>query len=85
MASSKKKLPDLEKSLAELESLVEELEAGDLTLEQAMKKFERGISLARECQSALQEAEQRVEILLEEAGEEPVPFETDGDAEDGDA
>jgi len=67
---SAKKAIDLEKSLAELEALVEELESGELPLEQAMKKFEAGIKLTRSCQAALKEAEQRVEILLKnEAGE----------------
>lgn len=62
---------NLEKSLQELESLVDELEKGDLPLEVAMKKFEEGIQLTRQCQSALKDAEQRVEILLKNsAGEE---------------
>ena len=61
---------NLEKSLADLEALVEELESGDLPLEKAMKKFEDGIKLTRGCQSALKDAEQKVEILLESAGEE---------------
>ena len=59
---------NLEKSLAELEELVEELESGDLPLEKAMKKFEDGIKLTRGCQTALKEAEQKVEILLQSAG-----------------
>lgn len=67
---SAKKTIDLEKSLADLEALVEELESGDLPLEQAMKKFEQGIKLTRGCQAALKEAEQRVEILLRSAGGE---------------
>ena len=61
---------DLEKSLAELEELVEELESGDLPLEKAMKKFEEGIKLTRGCQAALKEAEQKVQILLKSAGGE---------------
>ncbi len=61
---------NLEKSLAELETLVEELESGDLPLDKAMKKFEAGIKLTRGCQAALKEAEQKVEILLKSAGEE---------------
>ena len=59
---------DLEKALTDLETLVEELEAGDLPLEKAMKKFEDGIKLTRSCQSALKDAEQKVEILLKSAG-----------------
>ncbi len=65
---SAKKNINLEKSLADLEALVEELESGDLPLEKAMKKFEEGIKLTRGCQAALKEAEQKVEILLKSAG-----------------
>ena len=67
--SSAKKF-NLEKSLSELEALVEELESGDLPLDKAMKKFEAGIKLTRGCQAALKEAEQKVEILLKSAGDE---------------
>jgi exodeoxyribonuclease VII small subunit len=63
-----KKEFDLEKSLAELEALVAELESGDLPLDKAMKKFEDGIKLTRGCQAALKDAEQKVEILLKSAG-----------------
>ena len=65
--SPSKKL-DLEKALSDLETLVEDLESGDLPLEKAMKKFEEGVKLARGCQAALKEAEQKVEILLKSAG-----------------
>ncbi len=65
-----KKLVNLEKALADLESLVDELESGDLPLEKAMKKFEEGIKLTRSCQAALRDAEQKVEILLKSAGGE---------------
>ena len=61
---------DLEKSLAQLETLVEELESGDLSLEKAMQKFEQGVKLTRSCQKALKDAEQRVEILIKSAGGE---------------
>jgi exodeoxyribonuclease VII small subunit len=67
--ASKKEF-NLEKSLADLESLVEELESGDLPLDVAMKKFEEGIKLTRGCQSALKDGEQKVEILLKSAGGE---------------
>ena len=65
-----KKAIDLEKSLADLEKLVEELENGDLPLDKAMQKFEEGIKLTRGCQLALREAEQKVEILLKNSGGE---------------
>jgi exodeoxyribonuclease VII small subunit len=69
--SSKKKL-DLEKSLADLEALVEELEDGDLPLEKAMQKFEEGIRLTRGCQAALRDAEHKVQILLKSTGEDEI-------------
>ena len=59
---------NLEKSLAELEELVDELESGDLPLEKEMKKLEEGIKLKRGCQTALKEADQKVEILINSAG-----------------
>jgi len=67
---SAKKTVNLEKTLADLEALVEELESGDLPLEKAMKKFEEGIKLTRACQTALKDAEQKVEILVQSAGGE---------------
>jgi exodeoxyribonuclease VII small subunit len=74
-----KKTIDLEKALTDLEELVEELESGDLPLEKAMQKFEHGIKLTRSCQSALKDAEQKVEILLKGAGGDEVleDFEVD--------
>ena len=76
-----KKTINLEKSLAALEDIVEELESGDLPLEKAMKKFEEGIKLTRGAQAALKEAEQKVEILLQSAGGEDQldAFEVDED------
>jgi exodeoxyribonuclease VII small subunit len=55
---------DLEKSLAELESIVEQLESGELPLDKSLKEFERGVRLSRECQGALKDAEQRVQVLM---------------------
>lgn len=54
---------DFESALKELEALVERMEQGDLSLEQSLKDFERGVALTRACQQALQEAEQKVMIL----------------------
>lgn len=71
-------MPDFEKSLAELESLVERMEQGDQNLEQSLKDFERGVALTRSCQQALKAAEQKVEQLLSQnSREELVPFEPD--------
>ena len=55
---------DLEKSLSDLEAIVEQLESGELPLEKSLKEFERGVKLSRECQGALQDAEQRVQVLM---------------------
>ena len=69
--TAKKTEIDFEKSLAELEKLVETMEKGELTLEESLKQFERGVSLTRACQQALADAEQKVKILTRnsEAGE----------------
>jgi exodeoxyribonuclease VII small subunit len=64
----KKTTPLFEDSLAELEQLVNRLEQGDITLEESLKSFERGVQLTRTCQTALQDAEQKVQILLEKNG-----------------
>lgn len=69
MADKKEKSPDFEQALKELEKLVETMEQGDLPLEEALKCFERGIELTRNCQSSLKEAEQKVQVLLEKAGQ----------------
>lgn len=53
-----------ESSLNDLERIVEQLEAGDLSLEDSLKLFEQGIKLSRDCQKRLDEAERRVEVLL---------------------
>ena len=71
---------DLEKTLARLETLVEELESGDLPLDKAMEKFEQGIKLTRGAQDALKKAEQKVEVLLKGAGgDELEDFIADGE------
>lgn len=72
---------NLEKSLEDLETLVEELESGDLPLDVAMKKFEAGVKLTRHAQALLKDAEQKVEILMKNAGEDDAlqPFD---DADD---
>ena len=74
--------PDFEQALAELESLVERLERGDLPLDEALKIFERGVALTRHCQASLQAAQQKVEILLKRSGQAGAgiePFEEAGD------
>ena len=73
---------DFETALKTLETLVERMERGELTLEQSLECFEQGIRLTRECQKALAEAEQRVEILMGgDTEREPEPFSDAGDAD----
>ena len=62
---TKKTTSTFEKNLHALETVVEQLESGELSLEESLAQFERGIVLARECQRALQEAEQKVHILTQ--------------------
>jgi exodeoxyribonuclease VII small subunit len=81
---AKKKTPDprpeFERSLEELEALVERMERGELSLEESLAQFERGIELTRNCQRALADAEQRIEILMDRAGARDL--EAFGDDED---
>lgn len=65
-ADAKTKIP-FEKALARLEEVVQRLESANLTLDDAMKLFEEGVQLARECQRQLSEAEGRVEKLIKKA------------------
>ncbi len=82
-AASKKPEPakkaDFERSLARLEEVVQKLEGANLSLDDAMKLFEEGVHLSRECQKQLAEAEARVEILLKKADGKLAaePFEPD--------
>lgn len=61
--ANRKKAVDFEKSLIQLEGLVNDMEQGSLSLEDSLKAFESGIKITRECQQALKEAEQKVEFL----------------------
>ena len=74
-------LPDFEQSLTELEALVARLEQGDVPLEDALKTFERGVTLTRQCQSALRTAQQKVEILLARDGNESLESFSDDEEE----
>ena len=65
MTNKDTKLPDFEKSLEELESLVQQLESGDLNLDESLKQFKRGVELTRHCQDVLNQAQQVVEKLLD--------------------
>ncbi|OLQ89326.1 exodeoxyribonuclease VII small subunit [Vibrio ponticus] len=72
MASKKPENMTFEATIEELDSIVEDLENGDLALDEALKKFERGISLARAGQTKLNDAEQRVSILLQNDDNAPL-------------
>lgn len=75
-----KQQPSFETAITELEHIVAQLESGDLELEQSLKLFERGIELTRVSQSKLQEAEQKVQILMEKNGQlELQPFSEQAD------
>lgn len=67
--SKDKELPDFEASLDELEKIIQRLEGGELSLENSLKDFERGIELTRSCQVALKKAEQKVQKLIEKDGQ----------------
>lgn len=79
MESKTTELPDFEKALEELESLVEQLESGELTLDQSLQQFKRGVELTRHCQGVLEQAQQVVEQLIEPDDESSAaPLERDG-------
>jgi len=75
---------DFEQALGELETLVERMEQGELSLEASLAEFERGIALARQCQQSLQAAEQKVRMLTGEGEEVPLDAEQDSTPENGD-
>jgi exodeoxyribonuclease VII small subunit len=71
----KKTSPSFESDLAELEQLVSRLERGEISLEESLQAFERGVNLTRTCQKALLEAEQKVQILIDKNGNQNLePF-----------
>lgn len=69
--------PDFETAMAELEALVQRMEGGELTLEDSLKEFERGVQLTRLCQEALKTAEQRVKLLAADGQESDFPQQGD--------
>ena len=75
---AKRKKLDYEASVLELESLVNRLEQGDISLEESLKLYESGVLLTRDCQNALQAAEQKVQMLLKQSGQSTlVDFDSD--------
>lgn len=76
MPSSDKTIKDFEKSLQNLELIVQKMENGELGLEDSLKQFEKGIQLAKNCQNALSSAELKVNQLIEQNGlQQTLPFE----------
>ena len=65
MSPTKKNNKSIEARLSELETILEELESGDLELDQALKRFEQGVKLSRECQKTLEDAEMKIKILMD--------------------
>lgn len=81
MAARQKKL-DYEAAVKELESVVEKLEDGDISLEESLKLYERGVLLTRDCQESLQAAEQKVKMLMQQSGQDAL---VDFDPETGES
>ena len=80
--ATRKKTVDFEKRLEELENLVDALESGGLSLEDSLKAFEKGVKITRECQEALREAEQKVQLLTQTDEGEPVANDFTADDDD---
>ncbi len=89
MSKKPNKQPDLEQSLAEITQLIEKMEQGELTLDQSLGHFERGITLVKHCQKILVEAEQKVQILIQNNKQDTLTDygseEDDSDEDNGDA
>ena len=83
-SGSDNRQPSFEEGLAELETIVEQLENGELPLEKSLELFEKGVKLSDTCRKQLQEAESKVEILLKKEGRiEAEPFNlNDGDPQE---
>ena len=85
MATVKKddKKPGFEKSLERLETIVREMESGELSLEKMMKHFEEGMSLVGVCATKLNEVERKIELLVKKGGQTTLaPFETPEESEE---
>jgi exodeoxyribonuclease VII small subunit len=79
-------VPKFEDCLQRLEKIVDELEKGNVPLEQALKLFEEGMQLSSSCRKELEQAEGKVEILLKQNGKlQPEPFETPSERASGSA
>ena len=68
----------IEKSMQDLEKVVEQLESGDLSLDKSLQQFEKGVKLSRDCQAALTDAEQKVQVLLDSELKDIAPEDLEG-------
>ena len=82
MTRQKQATPDFEAALAELETIVQRLEQGELSLEESLRQFERGVVLTRSCQKALRQAEQKIQVLAKSGDGELVEQDLDETDED---
>ena len=78
------KSPSLEESLSEISTLIEKMEHGELSLEQSLNHFERGVTLIKHCQKILEEAEQKVKVLIQNNNQEELSSYGEGN-QDGDS
>lgn len=75
-SSNKTQSPDLETAMSEINTLINQMEQGNLSLEHSLEHFERGIHLIKHCQKILQDAEQKVQILIQNNGQDNLqPYE----------
>lgn len=83
MSKKQNKQPNLEESMSEITQLIDKMEHGELTLEQSLEHFERGIKLVKHCQKVLEEAEQKVQILIQNNNQDELTTYGDDDNDEG--
>jgi exodeoxyribonuclease VII small subunit len=84
MTAMEQNTKDFESAISELESIVKTLEGGDLSLEQSLELYERGVRLSRFCHTRLEDAERRIEVLNDRGERAPAPATLTRSVEDGD-
>lgn len=82
MTKKPTKLPSLEESLADISQLIDKMEHGEQSLETSLTDFERGITLIKHCQKILNDAEQKVQILIQQNNQETLADYEADDAND---
>ncbi len=85
MTETPRDITDFETAIQELESIVKTMETGNLSLEESLQLFERGVELSRFCHARLEDAERRIEILTERGDRRPAPAALTSEPEDNDA